>query len=158
MTKPRLMDPSPTSFLKLADFGIAFEVLTHSVAGTPNYMPLEVWSGKLARDKYVDSYAAAAVLYEMVEGGLMVQDERRTPRPRPLLQRGTTWNHQGSFLRKLFEMLHDKPASMNSNWFVWKSLREAVNFMLVVDYSTGIIAPWLGFVFQLFLPTADEET
>ena len=82
------MDPSPTSFLKLADFGIAFEVLTHSVAGTPNYMPLEVWSGKLARDKYVDSYAAAAVLYEMVEGGLMVQDERRTPRPRPFASKG----------------------------------------------------------------------
>ena len=152
------MDPSPTAFLKLADFGIAFEVMTHSVAGTPNYMPLEVWSGKLPRDKYVDSYAAAAVLYEMVEGAIMVQDERTTPRPPPLLQRSTTWGHQGCFLRTLFNLLHDKPPTMNSNWHGWKSIRDAVNYMLVVDYSTGIIVPWLSFVFQLFLQTADDET
>ena len=36
-------------------------------------------------------------------------------------------------------MLHDKPAEMNSNWFGWKALKKAVDFMLVVDYAAGAI-------------------
>jgi len=75
----------------------------------------------------------------MVEGDIMVPDEWRTPRPSPNLKRVETWNRQNSFLRRLFEMLHDKPAEMNSNWFGWKALKKAVDFMLVVDYAAGAI-------------------
>ena len=86
LTGLRLTDPSPSAFLKLADFGIAFQVMTRSLAGTPAYVPLEVWTGELPRDKYLDCYAAAAVLCEMVEGGVMVDDEAETPRPSPKLK------------------------------------------------------------------------
>ena len=151
----RLTDSSPTAFLKLADFGIAFEVMTRRLAGTPNYVPLEVWSAKTnpVMDKWVDAYASACVLFEMVEGACMVEDANARPRPPPSLKRKEVWRHHNGFLEDLFRLLHDKPERMHSNWFGWKSVREAVEKLMVVDYATGSISYGLaepGFFFIKF--------
>ena len=89
---------SPTATLKLADFGICFEVVTHQCAGTANYMPQKVYFGEAGGDKYMDVYAAKCTLYEMTEGNLMVADPDMEVRPDPVL-RSQTWNHANGFLR-----------------------------------------------------------
>lgn len=112
--------------------------MSKRLAGTPPYVPLEVWKGELPMDKYVDAYAAAAVLYEMVEGHVMNKDFMADPRPRPKLALVAKWNHENGFLQRLFEILHDKPEKMNSNWHGWRAFKRATAFLLVVDYATGV--------------------
>ncbi len=54
---------------KIVDFGIAKMGegdLSVSIAGTPPYMPKEVWKGRL--DERSDQWAAALILYEMLTG------------------------------------------------------------------------------------------
>lgn len=69
----------------------------------------------------------------------MVPDANLNPRPPPKLELMTKWNHQSSFLQKLFEMLHNKPEGMNRNWHGWRAFRRATECTLVVDYATGMI-------------------
>ena len=55
--------------VKVVDFGIAKigeGDMTVSIAGTPPYMPKEVWKGKL--DERSDQWSSALILYEMLTG------------------------------------------------------------------------------------------
>ena len=133
---------SPTATLKLADFGICFEVVTHQCAGTANYMPQKVYFGETSGDKYMDVYAAKCTLYEMTEGDLMVGDPDMEVRPDPVL-RSPTWNHANGFLRSAFYLL-DKPASntQNTNWFAYLAVKKCVKFLLDVDDDGEIPAAW----------------
>ena len=133
----RLTDGTPTAFLKLADFGIAFEVMSRRMAGTPNYLPWEVWNEGAPADKYVDSYAC--VLYEMAEGKLLVEDETLSPRPPPVFHKMDKWNHGGGFLKEVFAQMMEKPEQMNSNWFGWRAIKAAVKSLLIIDYATGMM-------------------
>lgn len=133
---------SPTAVLKLADFGICFEVVTHQCAGTPNYMPQKVYFGETSGDKYMDVYAAKCTLYEMTEGNLMVDDPDLEVRPNPLF-RSSTWGHANGFLRSAFYLL-DKPESnkQNTNWFAYLAVKKCVKFLLDVNDDGEIPAAW----------------
>ena len=137
----RLSDPGPTALLKLADFGVAFECLTKRAAGTPNYMPLAVLEGKGPADKFMDTYASACTLYEMVEGSLMVENPEGE-RPPPNLQNKTMWGHNGKILLNVFNALHEMKEGRNSNWAGWLNLRKAIKILLCVDWTTGHVETW----------------
>ena len=139
--------------MKLADFGICFEVITRSCAGTPNYMPEQVYLGQAVGDKFMDVYGAMCTLFEMTEGKLLVEDPDAKERPEPVLER-KSWNHANGFLRKAFYVLHKpKENQQNTNWFAFLAVKNCVKLLLNVNEDGEVSAAWpmsLRFWFFLF--------
>ena len=154
VSQSRLSDRSPTATLKLADFGICFEVVTRRCAGTPEYMPEQVYFGQAAGDKFMDVYASKCTLFEMIEGEMMVKDADECERAEPVL-RSKSWNHANGFLRSAFNLL-DKPKenTQNTNWFAYLAVRRCVKFLLDVNDDGEVSAAWpmnlCNFVVYLF--------
>ena len=145
----RLSDPGPLALLKLADFGVAFEVLSRHAAGTACYMPLAMLQGLSPADKYMDVFASAATLYEMVEGRLMIE-QPEMERAAPELLNLSMWHHNDALLVEVFQALYNVPEGRNTNWAGWLNLRKAVKLLLPVDWRDGRVETWNVILFEMF--------
>ena len=113
-------------------------------------MPLAVLKGLCPADKYMDIFATACTLYEMVEGRLMIE-QPEDERPPPELRNSSLWHHNEALLVEVFHALHHVPQGRNTNWAGWLNLRKAIKLLLPVDWRDGRVETWNASLFQLLI-------